>query len=160
MIKKLFDFHKNSKPCFEIKQENLKQIEMPNMVREPIHYAEERQSGYEDARWIEKSNSIKARDNYTCQLCHAFNPMYGELIFVQQGEHETYHHYEADSSRYMIHVKDYDFTINFDFYAGFHLAMPRLNVHHKIYYRNRSLWDYKDDHLITLCGIAIITFIR
>lgn len=147
----LFDFHKSGKPCFEIKQDNLEQIEMPNMVREHIHYAEERQMGYEDARWIEKSNSIKARDNYTCQLCHAFNPMYGGLIFVQQGEYETFHQYEADSSRYMIHVKDYNFTINFDFFSGYHLAMPRLNVHHKIYYRNRRLWDYQDDCLVTLC---------
>ena len=28
--------------------------------------------------------------------------------------------------------------------------MPRLNVHHKIYYRNRNLWDYPDDCLVTL----------
>ena len=146
-----FDFHKGAKPCFEIKQDNLEQIEMPNMVREHMHYAEEKQTGYDDARWIEKSNSIKARDNYTCQLCHAFNPMYGGLIFVQQGEYETYHQYEADSSRYMIHVKDYNFTINFDFFPCYHLAMPRLNVHHKIYYRNRHLWDYQDDCLVTLC---------
>ena len=151
MMKNLFDFHKSDKPCFEIEQHNLEQIEIPNMVREPLHYAEERQTGYEDARWIKKINSIKARDNYTCQLCHAFNPMHGELIFVLQGEYETYHHYEADSSRYMIHVKDYNFTINFDFFHGYHLAMPRLNVHHKIYYRNRQLWDYQDDCLITLC---------
>lgn len=40
-----FDYHKNSRPCFEIKQENLEQFEMPNMVREPILYAEERQTG-------------------------------------------------------------------------------------------------------------------
>ena len=29
--------------------------------------------------------------------------------------------------------------------------MPRLNVHHKVYYRNRELWDYQDDELVTLC---------
>ena len=46
---------------------------------------DEERTGYDNPRWIEKSNSIKARDNYTCQLCHAFNPMQEGLIFVQQG---------------------------------------------------------------------------
>ena len=150
-MNKVFSFQKNAKPSFEKKEECLDQIEMPNFVRKSEQIVDEQPTGYEDPRWIEKSNSIKARDNYTCQLCHAFNPMQGGLIFIQQGEYETYHHYEAASSSYMIHVKDYDFTINFNFYSGFHLAMPRLNVHHKIYYRYRNLWDYQDDCLVTLC---------
>ena len=33
---------------------------------------DEIQTGYDDPRWIEKSNSIKTRDNYTCQLCRLY----------------------------------------------------------------------------------------
>ena len=148
---KTFTFHKNDNTTFERKEEYLNQVEMHDMVKEPMCIIDEERTGYDNPRWIEKSNSIKARDNYTCQLCHAFNPMQEGLIFVQQGEYETYHQYSAGSSSYMIHVKDFDFTVNFDFYAGYHLAMPRLNVHHKIYFRNRELWDYEDDCLVTLC---------
>ena len=149
---KLFNFHRSDRPSFEIKEGNLEKIEMPDLAKEPMRIVEEPQMGYEDPRWIEKSNSIKARDNYTCQLCHAFNPMQDGLVFIQQGEYETYHHYYwAGNSRYDIHVKGYILTVNIDFYPGFHLAVPRLNVHHKIYYRNRHLWDYPDDCLVTLC---------
>ena len=147
----LFSFHRKDKPSFEIREECLEQIEMPGMAKEPLGIVDDIQTGYDDPRWIEKSNSIKARDNYTCQLCHAFNPMQEGLVFVQQGKYETYHQYIADRSSYIIHVKDFEFTINLDFYSGFHLAMPRLNVHHKVYFRNRMLWDYPDDCLVTLC---------
>ena len=147
----IFNFQKKEKSSFEKKEESLKQIEMPDIAKGSMCIVDEVLIGYEDPRWIEKSNSIKVRDNYTYQLCHAFNPMQGGLIFIQHGEYETYHHYEAASSSYIIHVKDYDFTINFDFYSDYHLVMPRLNVHHKIYYRNRNLWDYQDDCLVTLC---------
>ena len=148
----LFNFLKKDRSSFEIKEENLEKIEMPDMAKEPLPIVGEAQTGYDDPRWIEKSNSIKARDNYTCQLCHAFNPMQEGLVFIQQGEYETYHHYYwAGNSRYDIHVKGYILTINIDFYPGFHLAVPRLNVHHKIYYKNRDLWDYQDDCLVTLC---------
>ena len=147
----LFSFHRKDKPSFEIREECLEQIEMPGMAKEPLGIVDDIQTGYDDPRWIEKSNSIKARDNYTCQLCHAFNPMQEGLVFVQQGKYETYHQYITDRSSYIIHVKDFEFTINFDFYSGFHLAMPRLNVHHKVYFRNRMLWDYPDDCLVTLC---------
>lgn len=147
----LFSFHRKDKPSYEIREECLEQIEMPGMAKEPLGIVDDIQTGYDDPRWIEKSNSIKARDNYTCQLCHAFNPMQEGLVFVQQGKYETYHQYIADRSSYIIHVKDFEFTINLDFYSGFHLAMPRLNVHHKVYFRNRMLWDYPDDCLVTLC---------
>lgn len=146
-----FSFHRKDMPSFEIREGCLKQIDMPEMANELVSYVDEMQSGYDDPRWIEKSNSIKARDNYTCQLCHAFNPMQDGLVFVQQGKFETYHQYIADRSSYIIHVKNYEFTVNIDFYSGFHLAMPRLNVHHKVYFRNRTLWDYPDDCLVTLC---------
>lgn len=145
----LFSFHKKDKTSFEIKEESLEHIKMPNKGNEPTSIIDEIQTGYDDPIWIEKSNSIKARDNYTCQLCHSFNPMQNCLIYIQQGEYETYHQY--DSRSYLIHVKDYNFTLNFDFQPGYHLAMPRLNVHHKIYYKNRDLWDYPDDCLVTLC---------
>lgn len=151
VMNKLFKFHKKDKPPFEKREESLEHIEMPDMAKDTMCIVDETPTGYEDARWIKKSNSIKARDNYTCQLCHTFNPMQEGLVFIQQGEYETYHHYTAGSSSYEIHVKDFDFTVNIDFYAGYHLAMPRLNVHHKIYYRNRNLWDYQDDCLVTLC---------
>ena len=149
-MNKLFSFHKKDKPSFEIRDENLKKIEMADVAKS-AEIVEDIQTGYNDPRWIEKSNSIKSRDNYTCQLCHAFNPMQEGLVFVQQGKYETYHQYITDRSSYIIHVKDFEFTINFDFYSGFHLAMPRLNVHHKVYFRNRMLWDYPDDCLVTLC---------
>lgn len=139
-MNKLFSFHKKDKPSFEIRDENLKKIEMADVAKS-AEIVEDIQTGYNDPRWIEKSNSIKARDNYTCQLCHAFNPMQEGLVFVQQGKYETYHQYIADRSSYIIHVKDFEFTINLDFYSGFHLAMPRLNVHHKVYFRNRMLVD-------------------
>ncbi len=147
-MNRIICFQKNAKTI----EEYLKQIEMSDVAKKPLRVVDEIPTGYEDPRWIEKSNSIKARDNFTCQLCHAFNPMQDGLIFIQQGEYETYHHYYWDGiSRYEIHVKGYLLTINIDFYPGFHLAMPRLNVHHKIYYRNRNLWDYDDDCLVTLC---------
>lgn len=145
-----FHFHKRDRAPFEIRKDGLKQLGMLDMASKPIGIIDDTKAGYEDPKWIEKCNSIKNRDNYTCQLCHAFNPMQDGLVFIQQGEYETYHHYTADNS-YEIHVKKYDFTIKIDFYAGFHLVMPRLNVHHKIYFRNRNLWDYPDDYLVTLC---------
>lgn len=148
---KLFNFHRSDRPSFEIKEENLEKIEMTDLAKESIRIVDEPQMGYEDTRWIEKSNSIKARDNYTCQLCHAFNPMIEGGIFIKQGKYYTLHYYDRANSNYIIGVQDYDITINFDFYSGFHLVMPRLNVHHKIYYRNRELWDYNDDCLVTLC---------
>ena len=122
------------------------------MDNESMSLIDETPLGYEDPKWIEKSNSIKARDNYTCQLCHTFNPSLGDFIFVKQGEYDTIHHYYwAGTSKYDIQVRGYILIITFDFMPGFHLAMPRLNVHHKIYYRNRNLWDYPDDCLVTLC---------
>lgn len=148
----LVGFYKKDKPSFEIRKEYLDQIEMPDMVNETMSIVDEIQTGYDDPRWIEKSNSIKARDNYTCQLCHAFNPMLGDFVFIKQGEYDTIHHYYwAGNNKYEIQVQDYILVITFDFWSGFHLAMPRLNVHHKIYYRNRDLWDYPDDCLVTLC---------
>lgn len=151
MTNTFFHFQKNKKISFQKRVESRDQIVMPNMAKETMCVVDETPTGYEDSRWIEKSNSIKARDNYTCQLCHAFNPMQEGLVFVQQGKYETYHQYIADRSSYIIHVNEYNFTINIDFNSGFHLAMPRLNVHHKVYYRNRMLWDYPDDCLVTLC---------
>lgn len=145
----LIYFYKKDKSSFVKREECFEQIEMPNMAKQPMSIVDDIQTGYDDPRWIEKSNSIKARDNYTCQLCHAFNPMQEGMVFIQHGKYETYHHYNYSS--YEIHVKDYILTINIEFYPGFHLAMPRLNVHHKIYYRNRYLWDYPDDCLVTLC---------
>lgn len=151
MIDKLFDFHKKDKVSFEIKEDRLKQVEMSVTPNETMCFVDETQTGYDDPRWIEKSNSIKARDNYTCQLCSAFNPMIEGGLFIKQGNYYTLHYYDRANSKYTIGVKDYDIIINFDFFSGFHLAMPRLNVHHKIYYRNRELWDYQDDCLVTLC---------
>ncbi len=152
MINISINYQKNDRPSFEIEEGRLEQIIIPDLVKTPINSVDERQTGYEDPRWIEKSNSIKARDNYTCQLCHAFNPMQGEFVLIKQGEYDTIHHYHwAGSSKYEIYVRGYILSITFDFYPNFHLAMPRLNVHHKIYYRNRYLWDYQDDCLVTLC---------
>ena len=146
-----FSYQKKEESSFVKMEDNLEQIKLSYMTGGSMDIVDDIPKGYEDPRWIEKSNSIKGRDNYTCQLCHAFNPMQGGLVYIQLGKYETYHHYEAASRSYIIHVNDYDFTVNFDFYPGFHLAMPRLNVHHKIYYRNRDIWDYQDDCLITLC---------
>lgn len=146
------NFQKSEKSSFEIKEASLEQLKMPGMDNESMSLIDETPLGYEDPRWIEKSNSIKARDNYTCQLCHTFNPSLGDFIFVKQGEYDTIHHYYwAGTSKYDIQVRGYILIITFDFLPGFHLAMPRLNVHHKIYYRNRNLWDYPDDCLVTLC---------
>ena len=148
----IFNFQKSEKSTFEIKEASLEQLKMPGMDNESMSLIDETPLGYEDPRWIEKSNSIKARDNYTCQLCHTFNPSLGDFIFVKQGEYDTIHHYYwAGTSKYDIQVRGYILIITFDFLPGFHLAMPRLNVHHKIYYRNRNLWDYPDDCLVTLC---------
>lgn len=148
----IFNFQKSEKSSFEIKEASLEQLKMPGMDNESMSLIDETPLGYEDPRWIEKSNSIKARDNYTCQLCHTFNPSLGDFIFVKQGEYDTIHHYYwAGTSKYDIQVRGYILIITFDFLPGFHLAMPRLNVHHKIYYRNRNLWDYPNDCLVTLC---------
>jgi len=151
MMHKLLDFHKKDKVSFEIKEDRLKQVEMSAIPNETMCLVDETQTGYDDPRWIEKSNSIKTRDNYTCKLCCAFNPIIEGGLFIKQGNYYTLHYYDRANSKYIIVVKDYDTIINFDFYSGFHLAMPRLNVHHKIYYKNRELWDYQDDCLVTLC---------
>ena len=150
-MEKTFNYQKKDNSSFEVKESNLERLVMSGMENKAMPIVDENFSGYEDPRWVEKSNSIKARDNYTCQLCHVFNPMQDNLLFIQQGEYETYHQYSPLNSSYMIHVKDFDFTVHFDFYSGYHLTMPRLNVHHKIYFRNRKLWDYEDDCLVTLC---------
>lgn len=149
---KSFNYDKNDEPPFRIMEDFIDQVQMPCMAKEPIGIIDDSQSGYYDPRWIKKSDSIKARDNFTCQLCHAFNPMMGEFVFVKQGDYETIHHYYwAGRNIYSIQVMGYCLDISFNFYPNFHLAMPRLNVHHKIYYRNRDLWDYPDDCLVTLC---------
>ena len=147
-----FSFRKE-KSCFEIKQDQLEQFTQGNLNPENNHIVDEEQSGYEDSRWTEKSKEIKARDNYTCQLCHAFNPSLDGYVFLQQGDYETVHrYYWAGDNYYEIYVIGYSpLTISFHFFNSFHLVMPRLNVHHKVYYRNRKLWDYKDDELVTLC---------
>ena len=156
-MNRFFSLYKKDKPSFEIKEDGFEQIGMPDMAEESVDIIDDIQTGYDDPRWIEKSESIKARDNYTCQLCHAFNPMRsnskrGEFVFIKQGDYDTDHrYYWAGNSKYEIHVRGYILVITFDFMPGFHLAMPRLNVHHKIYYRNRDLWDYPDDCLVTLC---------
>ena len=135
-----------------MKDERLKEIENKSISKEAVDFIEEEQIGYEDKRWIEKSNYIKERDNYTCQLCHVPDLRQGHFVYIKQGEYDTYHHYYwAGDSKYMISVKGYFLTINIDFYPGYHLTMPRLNVHHNIYYTNRKLWDYQDDCLVTLC---------
>lgn len=147
----IFKYQKKDNSSLEVNEVNLDQFVMPGIANKAMPLFNEVLSGYEDPRWVEKSNAIKARDNFTCQLCHVFNPMQDGLIYIQQGQYETYHQYLPLKRSYMIHVKEFDFTVHFDFYPSYHLTMPRLNVHHKIYYRNRNLWDYSDDCLVTLC---------
>ncbi len=144
-------FHHSDSHLFEINDENLTNI-VVSTESDSLTTIEPSRSGYEDSRWIEKSKSIKSRDNYTCQCCHAFNPMAAGMLFIRQGDFETYHHYEADKGLYEIHVPEYHMTINFDFYSGYRLTMPRLNVHHKLYINKRNLWEYNDDCLVTLCN--------
>lgn len=115
------------------------------------HMDEKELTGYDDPRWTEKSNHIKARDNYTCQCCHAINPIQGAPLHIKLREWETIHIYMEDESLYIIFVPDYDLTINIQFLYGYHLVIPTLNVHHIIYYRDRDLWDYNDNCLLTLC---------
>ena len=57
-MNKIFSFHKNGKSSFEKKEGNLEQIEMLDMATEPVGFVDEIQTGYDDPRWIEKSNSI------------------------------------------------------------------------------------------------------
>ena len=149
----IFNKAKKNNSSFEISEDDLKKIEMPDMAKEPMDVSDENPSGYEDERWTKKSNYIKSRDNYTCQLCHVFNPMQIPPVVIKQGEYDTIHNYEMHKyeDRYYIFVPNYKISITFTFYCSFHLVMPRLNVHHKIYYRNRNLWDYPDDCLVTLC---------
>lgn len=147
----IFKYQKKDNSSLVVNEVNLDQFVMPGIANKAMPLYNEVLSGYEDPRWVEKSNAIKARDNFTCQLCHVFNPMQDGLIYIQQGQYETYHQYLPLKRSYMIHVKKFDFTVHFDFYPSYHLTMPRLNVHHKIYYRNRNLWDYSDDCLVTLC---------
>ena len=144
-------FHKEDSHFFDINNENLHKITVSTESGSLITIEPSR-SGYEDPRWVEKSKFIKSRDNYTCQCCHAFNPMAAGMLFIQQGDFDTYHHYDADNGLYEIHVPEYHMTINFEFYSGYRLTMPRLNVHHKLYINKRKLWDYSDDYLVTLCN--------
>ena len=122
-MKKIFSFYKSDKSHFEKKEEHIEQIKILDKSNElVVSLYDEDQTGYDDLRWINKSNSIKARDNYTCQLCHAFNSMQGGPVFIQQGKYKTFHLYTRNiNSCYVIHVDDYNFDINFEFYDGFHL---------------------------------------
>ena len=148
----LFSFLKANNTCFERKQEDLEKIELSYADKTHIPVTEIPQNGYEDSRWIEKSNFIKARDNHTCQLCHRFNPSANPFVFVKQGEYETIHrYYWSGTSSYEIQVRGYMLKICFDLSPGYYIIMPKLNVHHKVYYKNRSLWDYQDYELVTLC---------
>lgn len=147
-----FSFIRKELSTFEIKDESIEQIIMPNLKKDDLPNLEESISGFEDPRWIEKSKSIKKRDNFTCQRCHIFDPRQGDFVYIKQGKYDTLHHYCCtENSIYEIRVEGYSFTINIEFSPGYHLSMPRLNVHHKLYYRNRNLWDYEDDFLVTLC---------
>lgn len=147
-----FSYIKNNISSFEKSEDSMNQIKASVLNNHDVLIQQEQQIGYNDERWIEKSNSVKAHDNYTCQLCHAFNPSLCEFVFVKQGKYETLHrYYWAGDSFYEISVRGLFLTVTFHFYSGFHLAMPRLNVHHKVYYKNRNLWDYDDDCLVTLC---------
>lgn len=146
-----FNFYKKNESTFN-KENALDKVLIPDLVNDNIPIIDRPQTGYEDPRWIEKSDYIKGRDNYTCQLCHAFNPMLSDFVIVEHGEYEAWHRYTwKGNSRYEIYVKDYILNIYFDFLPDYHLSMPRLNVHHKIYFKNRDLWDYDDDCLVTLC---------
>lgn len=145
-----FVYHKSPNSFIEIKDEDIEKMEMPIIGKDSVDFLEVPYNVYDDPKWIEKGNSIKARDNYTCQLCHTFNPSQNRYIFIKQGDYETMHHYR-DNSVYDIIVDDYGLNISFEFGYGHHLVMPRLNVHHKVYFRNRDIWDYQDDQLITLC---------
>lgn len=149
-MEEFFSYLKKDSSSFKIKKEELEQF-LPD-IPEETDIEDIQQTGYEDKRWIERSKSIKACDNYTCQLCHTFNPSIADLVFVKHGKYDTTHrYYWAGENYYDIYVKGYILTITFHFYAGFHLVMPRLNVHHKVYYRNRDMWDYQDEDLVTLC---------
>ena len=51
---KTFTFHKNDKTTFERKEEYLNQVEMHDMVKEPMCIIDEERTGYDNPRWIEK----------------------------------------------------------------------------------------------------------
>ena len=148
---KFFSFLKSNKPSFEVKEENLKKMGISDIAKESICNVDNRQTGYENPKWVEKSNSIKDRDNYTCQLCNAFDASHGHGLFIEQGTYLTIHHYDRDHSIYNIIIPSYDFNITFEFKNNYKLVMPSLNVHHKLSFRNRDLWDYPDECLVTLC---------
>lgn len=115
----IFNKAKKNNSSFEISEEDLKKIEMPDMAKEPMDVSDENPSGYEDERWTKKSNYIKSRDNYTCQLCHVFNPMQIPPVFIKQGEYDTIHNYEMHKyeDRYYIFVPNYKISITFTFYC-------------------------------------------
>ena len=103
----VFNFFKKNNPNFAKDEERLEEIEMNFETSEPISIVEEEQKGYNDDRWIEKSKLIKERDNYTCQLCHAFDARQGHFIVMKQGEYETCHHYYWAGSSKFDYLKDY-----------------------------------------------------
>ena len=57
-MKGFFNFHKSEKPSFDKKKECLEQIKFPDTANELVSISDEIQSGYDDPRWINKSNSI------------------------------------------------------------------------------------------------------
>lgn len=116
---------------------------------------------YQSPEWKEKRKEILYRDDYTCQKCGTFDPSMGLIIKFKttiEPPHfdgidmywngpET-HEYNRYSGEYTIQKDGMTITIPF---SPHKIVMPILQVHHKKYIKNRELWEYSNDDLVTLC---------
>ena len=78
--------------------------------------------------WIEKHNEIIARDNQKCRICKTTESI-GPIF---SGDDRFFHRRQKGkviSEKHPVH----------------------LEVHHKLYIRDRLPWDYENDDLITVC---------
>lgn len=103
--------------------------------------------------WNEKRRTILHRDNYTCQRCKVFNPNSGVVELISSDPNFTeLHEYDSSPghSLYRISSQKNNLTIEINFDTDW-LVLPVLQIHHTKYINGRSIWDYNDGDLITLC---------
>jgi hypothetical protein len=107
---------------------------------------------YRTQEWLTKRKQILERDNYSCQLCGTFNPAEGWVSVFNKKENDLeLHNYDSNTCEYIISSQKSGITLTIDYGWGIWLVTPILQVHHKRYIQGKSVWQYENDDLITLC---------
>jgi 5-methylcytosine-specific restriction endonuclease McrA len=107
---------------------------------------------YLNLKWKKCRERILKRDNYTCMRCNDFNPQLGLVERSGNDNNHEFHDYDSNPTGciYRLTSDKYELSIELEF-IGKWLVLPVLQVHHLKYYNGRSIWDYDESDLITLC---------